>query len=117
MTRRRRDPIPLRPWLQHFLLAGPVLGTLATLHSYSLELHSPSTIDVATSHVVRQTRTWHGRYLGSYYITPSQHLFQECLAFPTGCWMISVVAGLVLSGIRVDAVRRQDRRNSSGFDR
>lgn len=95
---------------QNALLAGPFLGFVSAVEQHRLEMISPDRKNEATHQVIRQSRIWHGHFLGDYYITPGQFFIQECLAIPVACWMILAVLGLVGIGIRTEADRRRSRR-------
>ena len=114
MDRGRTDTTPrLSPLLQHALLAGPFFGFLAAFYQYQTWQSSTDRAVVATHHVVRCLRAWRGRTLDTYYITPIQWRIEEGLAIPVACWMILLLGGLVISGIRIDAERRRSTRSSS----
>ena len=95
---------------QNLLLSGPMLGFVSAVFQRMLEVSSPHRKDELTHHVICQTRIWHGHLLNHYYITPQQFFIQECLAIPVACWMIFVILGLVVLGIRTDARRRRGAR-------
>ena len=105
----RGDPPSLTQFWQHVLLAGPMLGFVSGAIQYMLSESSPHAMTRSTGNTILQTSTWHGRYLGCYYITPDQMFLQQCLSAAVGAWMILLLVVLIWTGIRLDADRRKKR--------
>jgi hypothetical protein len=98
----------LSSWRQHLLLAGPMLGFVSGAIQYMLSGSSPRAAVRSTGQTIEQARSWHGRYLDSYYITPGQHILEQCLSAIVGLWMIGVIGGLIVTGMRINASRRKN---------
>jgi hypothetical protein len=82
-----------------------MLGFVSGVNQYMLSESSPRAMTTATDQIVMQISSWHGRFLGCYYITPGQDLVQQCLSVAVALWMILLLAGLVLVGIRTERDR------------
>ena len=82
-----------------------MLGFVSGVNQYILSQSSPRAMTRATNQIVMQISSWHGKFLSLYYITPRQDLVQQCLSRAVALWMILLLTGLVLAGMRTERMR------------